>query len=200
MYFWRRTRVNPRLEGDHLVHSFIVSPTYSALLFPSPRCCCCCCCCGRFVVFFLQGVRFVRGTHYLFTCSKDRSLKHWDADHFDKILTLKGHQSEVRKNRRKDKKRCTVLHLFVFFLFASSGGRKKKSFPTNIIRSVPSFPPSPLLPCNIFVSCVLDECAGDVCLFCWNGQRPPQGTISFSYKNKITEGKTQMMNRDERFG
>ncbi|CAN0208794.1 unnamed protein product, partial [Ectocarpus fasciculatus] len=42
-----------------------------------------------------QSVRFVRGTHYLFTCSKDKTVKHWDADHFEKILTLKGHQSEV---------------------------------------------------------------------------------------------------------
>ncbi|CAM9821395.1 unnamed protein product [Ectocarpus sp. 8 AP-2014] len=43
----------------------------------------------------IMSVRFVRGTHYLFTCSKDKTVKHWDADHFEKILTLKGHQSEA---------------------------------------------------------------------------------------------------------
>lgn len=38
----------------------------------------------------------------MFTCSKDKTVKYWDADHFDKILTLKGHQSEVRRcDRRK---------------------------------------------------------------------------------------------------
>ncbi|CAM9439987.1 unnamed protein product [Hapterophycus canaliculatus] len=31
----------------------------------------------------------------MFTCSKDKTVKYWDADHFDKILTLKGHQSEA---------------------------------------------------------------------------------------------------------
>jgi hypothetical protein len=33
-----------------------------------------------------QGVRFVRGTHLLFTASKDKTLKYWDADRFEKVL------------------------------------------------------------------------------------------------------------------
>ena len=32
-----------------------------------------------------QGVRFVRGTHLLFTASKDKTLKLWDADRFEKV-------------------------------------------------------------------------------------------------------------------
>ena len=42
-----------------------------------------------------MGLRFVPNTHYLFSCSKDRVIKYWDADHFEQILSLPGHTSEV---------------------------------------------------------------------------------------------------------
>jgi hypothetical protein len=37
---------------------------------------------------WFQGVRFVRGTHLLFTASKDKTLKYWDADRFEKVLLV----------------------------------------------------------------------------------------------------------------
>lgn len=40
-------------------------------------------------------VRFVPKTHYFFSCSKDGSLKYWDADRFEQILHLPAHQSEA---------------------------------------------------------------------------------------------------------
>ena len=43
----------------------------------------------------VMGLRFVPGTHCFFTCSKDKTLKYWDADHFEHVLTLPGHQAEV---------------------------------------------------------------------------------------------------------
>ena len=46
------------------------------------------------VVFFLQHLiyffspQFVPKTHYFFTVSKDKTLKYWDADKFEHIMTL----------------------------------------------------------------------------------------------------------------
>lgn len=34
-------------------------------------------------------VKFLHGTHYFFTCGKDGLVKQWDADSFNKIITLK---------------------------------------------------------------------------------------------------------------
>lgn len=36
----------------------------------------------------VMGLCFVPKTHYLFTCSKDGKVKEWDADNFQKIITL----------------------------------------------------------------------------------------------------------------
>ena len=34
-------------------------------------------------------------THYLFSAGKDRSVKYWDADKFEPLLTLSGHHAAV---------------------------------------------------------------------------------------------------------
>uniref|UniRef100_A0A069DXE8 Putative wd40-repeat-containing subunit of the 18s rrna processing complex n=1 Tax=Panstrongylus megistus TaxID=65343 RepID=A0A069DXE8_9HEMI len=39
-------------------------------------------------------VKFLHGTHYFFTAGKDGLVKQWDADSFNKIITLKGHFGE----------------------------------------------------------------------------------------------------------
>lgn len=36
----------------------------------------------------VMGLCFVPKTHYLFTCGKDGKVKQWDADIFQKIVTL----------------------------------------------------------------------------------------------------------------
>lgn len=36
----------------------------------------------------VTGVAFVPRTHYLFTCGKDGSVKEWDCDHYQRIITL----------------------------------------------------------------------------------------------------------------
>jgi U3 small nucleolar RNA-associated protein 12 len=36
----------------------------------------------------VTGIVFIPKTHYLFTCGKDGKVKEWDADSFQKILTL----------------------------------------------------------------------------------------------------------------
>ena len=38
----------------------------------------------------VMGLRFIPGTHCFFTCSKDKVIKYWDADHFEHILTMPG--------------------------------------------------------------------------------------------------------------
>ncbi|KFM68551.1 WD repeat-containing protein 3, partial [Stegodyphus mimosarum] len=38
---------------------------------------------------------FLPKTHYFFTGGRDNVIKQWDADNFQKITTLKGHQNEV---------------------------------------------------------------------------------------------------------
>jgi U3 small nucleolar RNA-associated protein 12 len=40
-------------------------------------------------------VQFVPRTHYFFSVSKDGYLKYWDADHYEHVLSLPGHQSEI---------------------------------------------------------------------------------------------------------
>jgi WD40 repeat protein len=47
----------------------------------------------------LIQVAFVRNTHYLFTVGKDKSLKYWDVDKFELLLTLDGHHAEVSQAR-----------------------------------------------------------------------------------------------------
>lgn len=37
----------------------------------------------------ITGLVFVPKTHYFFTCAKDGFIKQWDADNFEKILTIK---------------------------------------------------------------------------------------------------------------
>lgn len=39
--------------------------------------------------------RFVRQTHYLVSCSKDRSVKLWDCDSYELITVLGTHAGEV---------------------------------------------------------------------------------------------------------
>lgn len=36
----------------------------------------------------VTGLSFVPGTHYIFTCGKDGKVKQWDADIYQKIVTL----------------------------------------------------------------------------------------------------------------
>lgn len=36
----------------------------------------------------VTGLQFVPKTHYFFTCGKDGKIKQWDADNFEKIITL----------------------------------------------------------------------------------------------------------------
>ena len=43
----------------------------------------------------VTGVEFVPNTHYFFTVGKDGLLKQWDADNYERIITLKGHINEV---------------------------------------------------------------------------------------------------------
>lgn len=43
----------------------------------------------------VSGLRFVPKTHYFFTCGKDGVLHQWDADNFERILTLRGHFGEA---------------------------------------------------------------------------------------------------------
>ena len=38
----------------------------------------------------ITGLKFIANTHQIFTCGKDGQVKHWDADIFQRIVTLKG--------------------------------------------------------------------------------------------------------------
>ena len=42
-----------------------------------------------------MAVKFVAKTHYIFSVGKDGKLKEWDADKFERILTLDGHLNEI---------------------------------------------------------------------------------------------------------
>jgi U3 small nucleolar RNA-associated protein 12 len=42
-----------------------------------------------------MDVKFVYRTHYMFSVGKDRTVKYWDADKFELLLTLEGHHAEV---------------------------------------------------------------------------------------------------------
>ena len=42
-----------------------------------------------------MSVKFVAKTHYFFSIGKDGKLKEWDADKFERIITLDGHLSEI---------------------------------------------------------------------------------------------------------
>jgi U3 small nucleolar RNA-associated protein 12 len=43
----------------------------------------------------VTDLRFVRGTHNFFSCSKDGSIRYWDGDRFEQILLIEGHFAEV---------------------------------------------------------------------------------------------------------
>jgi len=43
----------------------------------------------------VTDLRFVKRTHNFFTCSKDGTVRYWDADRFAQILLLEGHSAEV---------------------------------------------------------------------------------------------------------
>ena len=43
----------------------------------------------------VMGLVFVPQTHYFFSVGKDGLLKYWDADKFEHVLSLEGHQSEA---------------------------------------------------------------------------------------------------------
>jgi len=45
--------------------------------------------------FFLFMFKFIPNTHMFFTASKDGKIKQWDADNFERIITLEGHHHEV---------------------------------------------------------------------------------------------------------
>ena len=40
-------------------------------------------------------VEFVPNTHYFFTASRDGLVKQWDADNYERVITLKGHIHEI---------------------------------------------------------------------------------------------------------
>lgn len=43
----------------------------------------------------VMSVSFVGKTHYFFSVGKDGKLKEWDADKFERIVTLNGHLNEI---------------------------------------------------------------------------------------------------------
>lgn len=43
----------------------------------------------------VMGIVFVPQTHYFFSIGKDGVLKYWDADKFEHVLSLEGHQAEA---------------------------------------------------------------------------------------------------------
>ncbi|KAK6631604.1 hypothetical protein RUM44_006133 [Polyplax serrata] len=43
----------------------------------------------------VTSVQFIPKTHYFFSCGKDGKIKQWDADNFQKIITLNGHFGEA---------------------------------------------------------------------------------------------------------
>lgn len=43
----------------------------------------------------IMSVQFVAKTHYFFSVGKDGKLKEWDADKFERIITLDGHLNEI---------------------------------------------------------------------------------------------------------
>jgi WD40 repeat protein len=43
----------------------------------------------------VTALQFVPNTHMFFTAGKDGKIKQWDADNFERILTLEGHANEV---------------------------------------------------------------------------------------------------------
>jgi U3 small nucleolar RNA-associated protein 12 len=44
----------------------------------------------------VTALQFVPNTHMFFTAGKDGKIKQWDADNFERILTLEGHMNEVK--------------------------------------------------------------------------------------------------------
>ncbi|KAK3734059.1 hypothetical protein QZH41_015830 [Actinostola sp. cb2023] len=46
-------------------------------------------------VMALDISSFISNTHYFMSVSKDKTLKYWDADKFEQIMMLQGHQEEV---------------------------------------------------------------------------------------------------------
>ena len=68
----------------------------------------------------VTGVGFVPNTHYFFTVGKDGLLKQWDADNYERIITLKGHINEViiQKGFFIDQNLCTAdcLYKTIFFM------------------------------------------------------------------------------------
>lgn len=44
----------------------------------------------------VTSVRWVPRTHYFFTAGKDKVIKYWDGDKFQHIMSLPGHQAEIR--------------------------------------------------------------------------------------------------------
>ena len=50
---------------------------------------------GKQLYLVWMQVAFVPNTHYAFTVGKDGSVKYWDADRWELLLTLEGHKAEV---------------------------------------------------------------------------------------------------------
>ncbi|XP_069956635.1 WD repeat-containing protein 3 isoform X1 [Cherax quadricarinatus] len=44
----------------------------------------------------VTGLQFISKTHMFFSCGQDGTVKQWDADNFQKIITLQGHTGIVR--------------------------------------------------------------------------------------------------------
>ena len=43
----------------------------------------------------ITSVKFIPNTHMFFSAGRDGKVKQWDADNFERILTLDGHHGEV---------------------------------------------------------------------------------------------------------
>lgn len=44
----------------------------------------------------VTDLRFIPKTHMFFSCGQDGTVKQWDADNFQRIVTLEGHSGIVR--------------------------------------------------------------------------------------------------------
>ena len=44
----------------------------------------------------VTDLKFIANTHMFFTCGHDGLLKQWDADNFQRIVTLEGHFGIIR--------------------------------------------------------------------------------------------------------
>lgn len=49
----------------------------------------------------VTSVKFIPRTHLVVTCSKDKTVKYWDADHFEQVQSLPFLPFSLLKNRKR---------------------------------------------------------------------------------------------------